>query len=171
MGVFIDKSLSWKKHITETSKKIASAIGGLKRIRQFIFQKSAETISVALVEPQFDYCSIVWDGISKQLSDKLQKLQKLQNRAARVTTISYYDTSSSVLLDKLGWEQIQIRRKRQKAVTVNKAIHELTLFRLGGGGLLMPAPTLISSQFLTIKNNPSISQDFSSNLSGNLVMW
>ena len=27
LGIFIDKNLSWKKHITETSKKIASAIG------------------------------------------------------------------------------------------------------------------------------------------------
>ena len=33
----------------------------------------------------------------------------------------------------------------------------LTLFSLGGRGLLMPAPTLISSQFQTISDNPSIS--------------
>ena len=48
----------------------------------------------------------------------------------------------------------------------------LTLLRLGGGGgLLMSAPNLISSQFQTILDNPSISYNFASNLSGNLVMW
>ena len=56
----------------------------------------------------------------------MSKLQKLQNRTARAITRSTYDTSSNVLLDNLGWEQLQIRRKRQKTVTVYKAIHELT---------------------------------------------
>ena len=120
---FIDKNLSWKKHITETTKKIASAIGALKRTRKFICQKTAQKIYAALIEPQFDYCSTVWDGISKKLSGKLQKLQ---NRAARVITRSTYETSATVLLDKLGWEQLQTRRKKQKAVTVFKAIHKLT---------------------------------------------
>ena len=54
------------------------------------------------------------------------KLQKLQNRADLVITRSTYETSATVLLDKLGWEQLQTRRKKQKAVTVFKAIHKLT---------------------------------------------
>ena len=53
-------------------------------------------------------------------------IQKLQNRTTRVITRSTYNTSTTVLLDKLGWEQLQIRRKKQKAVTVYKAIHKLT---------------------------------------------
>ena len=113
----------WKKHITETSKKTASAIGALKRTRKFICQKTAQKIYAALIEPQFDYCSTVWDGISKKLSDKLQKLQ---NCVARVITRSTYETSATVPLDKLGWEQLQTRRKKQKAVTVFKATHKLT---------------------------------------------
>jgi len=34
-----------------------------------------------LIEPYFDYCTVAWDGLSQQQSEKLQKLQ---NRAARV---------------------------------------------------------------------------------------
>ena len=52
LGIFIDKNLSWKKHITETSKKIASAIGSLKRTRKFICQKTAQKLYAALIEPQ-----------------------------------------------------------------------------------------------------------------------
>ena len=76
LGIFIDKNLSWKKHITETSKKIASAFGALKRTRKFICQKTAQKIYAALIELQFDYCSTVWDGISKQLSEKFSKITK-----------------------------------------------------------------------------------------------
>ena len=81
LGIFIDKNLSWKKHITETSKKIAYAIGALKRTRKFICQKTAQKIYAGLIEPQFDYCSTVWDGIRKTLSDKLQKYTKSRRKS------------------------------------------------------------------------------------------
>ena len=37
-----------------------------------------------LIEPYFSYCAPAWDGIGSKLSDKLQKLQ---NRAARVLAL------------------------------------------------------------------------------------
>ena len=58
-----------------------------------------------LIEPLFDYCSAVWDGLTQQLSEKLQKLQ---NRAIRVITKSSYDTSSRFLLNSLGWDNLSV---------------------------------------------------------------
>ena len=51
-----------------------------------------------IVLPNFDFCSPVWDCLSGQSRDKLQKLQ---NRAARVITKLPLDTSSNLLLDTL----------------------------------------------------------------------
>ena len=45
-----------------------------------------------------------------------EKLQKLQNRAARVLTFSSYDTNADVLIDKLGWKKLSSQRQFQKAV-------------------------------------------------------
>ena len=45
------------------------------------------------IEPYFSYCAPVWDGLGHTLSDRLQKLQ---NRAARVIMRSSYDISSEV---------------------------------------------------------------------------
>ena len=39
------------------------------------------------------------------------KIQKLQNRAARVLTSASYDTSTDFLLDKLGWKYLKTQRK------------------------------------------------------------
>jgi hypothetical protein len=39
LGVHIDKQLSWSTHIEKLTKKIASAIGALKRIRGLIVPK------------------------------------------------------------------------------------------------------------------------------------
>ena len=72
---------TWSSHIKELCRKISSAIGALRRIRSLISQSTAEQIYNALIQPYFDYCASVWDGLSSYLC---QKLQKLQNRAARV---------------------------------------------------------------------------------------
>ena len=70
------------------------------------------TIYKGLLELHFDYCSSVWDGLTQQLGEKLQKLQ---NHAIRVTTKSSYDTSSRYLLNSLGWDNLSVRRAKQKA--------------------------------------------------------
>ena len=103
LGLQIDEHLTWARHVQNISKKIASAIGALKRVRQFIntHTHTALKIYIALIQPYFDYCSAVWDGLNITLNDKLKKLQ---NRAARIITKSRYDTSSSELFGMLGWD-------------------------------------------------------------------
>ena len=79
LGVYIDDHL-WTTHIDKISKKIASAIGALKPIRPYIPTNTAVQVYQALIQPHFDYCCSVWNGLRETLCCKLQKLQ---NRAAR----------------------------------------------------------------------------------------
>ena len=95
LGLTIDAQLSWSKHVDKISKKVYSAIGALKRVRPFIATDVEVQIYNALILPHFDYCSPVWGGMSGCLSDKLQKLE---NRAARVITQSPFGTNSNFLL-------------------------------------------------------------------------
>jgi hypothetical protein len=104
LGVYIDENLSWNVHINKLSKKIASGIGALKRIRSFVPDTTLQLIFNSLVQPHFDYCCVVWDNCNKTLADKLQKLQ---NRAARVLTFSSYDTKADYLFEKLGWKKLE----------------------------------------------------------------
>ena len=122
LGLTTDAQLSWSKHVDEICKKASSAIGALKRVRPFISTDVAVQIYNALILPHFDYCSPVWDCTIGYLSDKLQKLQ---NCAARVITKSPFDTSSNLLLAMLKWEKRSLRRKRQKALIMYKALNEL----------------------------------------------
>ena len=122
LGLTIDAQLSWGKHIEEICKKVSSAIGALKRLRPFISKETAIQIYNALILPHFDYCSPVWDCLSGYLSDKLQKLQ---NRAARVITKSPFDASSNHLLSTLSWERLSLRRKKQKALMMYKTMNDL----------------------------------------------
>ena len=63
------------------------------------------------------YADDVWGNIGKGLSDKIQKLQ---NRAARILTFSNYETRSSILLEELGWESLENKRLKQLAVIMYK---------------------------------------------------
>ena len=123
LGLNIDEYLSWKEHIHEISKKVASNIGALKRVRLFISMHTAIKMYKGLIEPHCDYCSVLWDGLSQQLSEKLQKLQ---NRAARVITKSSYNTNSSYLFNSLSWDNLHcIRRTKQKANLMYKCVNKL----------------------------------------------
>ena len=113
LGLTIDDYLSWCKHVDEIWRKASSAIGALKRVRPFILKETAIQIYNALIVPHFDDCSPVWNCLSGYLSDKLQKLQ---NRAARIITKSPFDTSSDHLLSTLDWERLFFRRKKQKVL-------------------------------------------------------
>ena len=103
------------------SKEIASAFGALKRIKPFITLKTVLTVSQALIQPHFDYCCSVWDGLGEGLANKIQKLQ---NRAARVITRSRYDASAGIILDDLRVDHLALRRKKLKAIQMFKIIRE-----------------------------------------------
>ena len=117
LSLQINEHFTWAQHVGNMTKKIASAIGALKRIRQFIDTSTALKIFRAFVQPYFDYCSSVWNGLNITLLDR--KLQKLRNRAARVDTEYGNDTSSSDFFSKLGWDSLSTPRKKHKAVLNN----------------------------------------------------
>ncbi len=53
------------------------------------------------------------------------RLQKLQNRAARVLTSSSYDTDAKDLIRRLDWKDLCTQREIQKALMVYKSLNGL----------------------------------------------
>ena len=72
--------------------------GAMRRIKPFVPPVTLQTSYKTLVQPYFDYCSPLWDNCGKVLQDKLQKFQ---NRAARIITGASYDARSADVLDTL----------------------------------------------------------------------
>ena len=100
-------TLSWNTHIETVCKKISSALGLIKRIRDIVPFYTLLNIFNGLVKPQFDYCSLVWDCCSTGLAEKLQKLQ---NRAARILLSAPYDSSATDLFRRLQWKNLRNQR-------------------------------------------------------------
>ena len=123
LGVEIDEFLTWDTHIASVSKKVSSGISIIRKVKPFIPTSSLLNIYQSIVEPYLDYCSIVWNGIGDNLADKLQKLQ---NRAARVITGADYLTPTNEILNKLGWSNLKERRNKQKALMMFKIVNGMT---------------------------------------------
>ena len=112
LGVHIDDQLIWSNHVEYAAKKISSALGGLRRARSYVPSDTLISIYHALIQPLFDYCDVVWGNINKGLNERLQKLQ---NRAARIITRSNYDVRSVDILKQLKWDNLSQRRFEHKA--------------------------------------------------------
>ena len=123
LGLTIDENLNWSKHIDNISKNVSSGIGALKRMRSFIDKETAIKVYQGLIEPYLTYCASVWDGMGCELCEKLQKLQ---NRAARAITCASYDIRTTSLLEELKWNKLVINRKKQKAILMHKTIKKMT---------------------------------------------
>ena len=120
--MIIDDNLNWSSHIDKLTQKIASGIGAIKRVRHLVPQATLQNIFSALVQPHFDYCNVVWGNCGVTLQ---QKLQKLQNRAARVLTYSSYDASADNLIKILDWKDIACQQQNARATMVYKCLHGL----------------------------------------------
>ena len=122
LGIFIDENLRWQTDIDKLSEKVASGIGAIKRIRPFVPPPTLQYIYNALIQSHFDYCNLVCGNCGKTLFDRLQKLE---NRAARVLTISSYDADANRLIRQLDWKDLSTQFQIQKALMVYKSLNGL----------------------------------------------
>ena len=77
-----------------------------------MFPKTLLTIYNALIKPLFDYCDVVWGNLNKTLT---ARLQKLQNRAARIITrkgYAGYDERCADIRQELRWDDLETIRKK-----------------------------------------------------------
>ena len=128
LGVEIDEHLNWEKHIECIASKVSSGIGALKKLKEFVNRDTLVLVYNALIQPHFDYCCEVWDELGKGLSERLQKLQ---NRAARLIMNFKNEHGQSVLArTALGWTSLEERRSLMKAKLMYKTVNQLAPQRL-----------------------------------------
>lgn len=106
LGVIIDSRLSWSKQIDHMVKKMSSGLALLRRSGQFLTQELRKRIVCSLVLAQMDYCNIVWSNATK---DHLTKLQRVQNKAARLVLQCSYTTNINYMHSVLQWLRVEDR--------------------------------------------------------------
>ena len=99
----MESNLVRKGHIKALSTKISRAIGFLKHAKSFLTEDTLKILYTDIVEPHLRYCCSVWGNCGET---EKSHMQKLQNRAARLTN-NNYDADASPPLNTLGMRTIQ----------------------------------------------------------------
>ena len=118
----LDKNLSLTYHINETCKKATNAIRSIGRIRKYITKENLKLLVNALVISRLDYCNSILYGLPKQ---DLDKLQRIQNTAARLITGTKRYEHIKPALRELHWLPVESRIIFKISLITFKIIHGL----------------------------------------------
>ena len=100
LGLWMDSTLGWKYHLEKVRNKVKQRLGILRRVRHFVDRNLCLMLCNGLVLPLFDYCDIVYSNCN---ITEIVKLQRLQNRAAKLILQVPFDTNTHEVLSKLKW--------------------------------------------------------------------
>ena len=101
LGLTLSTSLRFHDHINDIVKKVNATLGPLYPIAKYIPRKILSQIYTTYVRPFFDYSDIVYNG-HLTVADAT-RLERLQNRAARLASGALLRTPTDRLLTDLGW--------------------------------------------------------------------
>ena len=129
LGIMIDDNLKWDSQITNIQTKISRALGLLKYAKRYVPSSILNAMYNGIVEPHLNYCCFVWGSCA---TTRLDKLQKLQNRAARIVTKSDFDTSAALLIQELGWSTDEKLIHRETSTMAFNCLNNLAPEYLSG---------------------------------------
>ena len=100
LGIILDQSLSWKKHVSMVTNKISKTIGILYRLKDIFPENILLTIYQSLIASHMNYGLLVW-GI------ECHRLEKVQKKALRLITNSKYIAHTNPLFCQLNLLKIK----------------------------------------------------------------
>ena len=131
LGAMIDENLSMEHQITKTCSTAFYHIRNIRHIRKYLDVKSTETMVHAFITNKLDYCNSLLYGLP---DCQIQKLQRVQNAAARIITgMEKYDHITPALKE-LHWLPVQRRIEFKILLLTYKALNNM-------------APSYITSMF------------------------
>jgi hypothetical protein len=106
LGYILSDDLSLNNHISHVIRSAFTAIRQISSIRHFLTVNATKTLVCAFVLSRIDYCNSLLSGCPKQL---IEKLQKIQNSAARMVLRAKKRDHVTPLLRTLHWLPVQAR--------------------------------------------------------------
>lgn len=109
LGVLFSDDLRWLSHVNYVTGKASRTLGFLRRNFSRAPQSLKQTLFFSCVKPILEYACVVWDPSQQYLIDKIERIQ---NRAARFVTNNYnFRSSVSAIKNDLQWKSLAVRRK------------------------------------------------------------
>ena len=99
-GIVIDDHLSWAPHIDYLCSTISSKISLLRHISIYVPQNIQKIFYQSYIQPLLDYGCNTWGN---KTAANIERLSKLQKRAARIILRADFMTPSTIMFGRLEW--------------------------------------------------------------------
>lgn len=120
LGSWFDTNMNLKTHIAKTSSAAFFHLRNIRRIRKFLTSDITATLIHAFITSKLDYCNSLLYGLP---NCQINKLQRIQNAAARlITNTSRFDHITPILY-KLHWLPVTSRIQYKIILITFKALH------------------------------------------------
>lgn len=111
LGLILSSNLSWDEHIEHICVKANQSLNVLNALKYKLDRSTLEKLYFSFVRSKLEYGSIVFDNCSKH-SEEL--LDSVQYRAAKIVSGAIHRTSHNVVYSELGWERLEVRRRKHR---------------------------------------------------------
>ena len=106
LGVYLDQNLSMEAQISSLCRTCFLHLRKISSIRQFLSTESTSQLVSSMILSRLDYCNSTLSGLP---STSLNRLQKVQNQAARLVLRKRKTDRATPLLRELHWLPVASR--------------------------------------------------------------
>ena len=122
LGVVFDSTLNYRAQVNSICKSSSLAIRNIGRVRKYLAKDQLERIIHAFVTSRIDYCNSLLFGLP---SCDIDKIQRLQNTAARLLVGAGPRDRISPILKDLHWLRVRERVEFKVLLITYKALHNM----------------------------------------------
>ena len=133
LGLILDSSLSFKKHLSEKIIKAKKNLGIIKHLSKYLPLKTLDQMYKALVRSHLDYCDIIYhipsqyqQSLGATLHSLMEEVERIQYQAALAISGAWRGSSRSKLYEELGWESLSDRRLSRRLLQIHKIVSNNT---------------------------------------------
>ena len=110
LGITIDESLSWNKHILNINSKLSRALFVIKQVKFYLPKESLHTLYYSLLHPHITYGILAWGNAKASLLRKTQIYKNDLLEPSIIKNSSHSDPlfRQSGILKISDWYQIEV---------------------------------------------------------------
>ena len=122
LGVTLDRHLQMSQHVNMLCKSAFFSLKNISKIRKFLDRDNTERLVHAFISSKIDYCNSILIGLP---NEEIDKIQRVQNAAARLISGTKKYASITPILIKLHWLPVIARIEYKILLTVFKSLNNL----------------------------------------------
>jgi hypothetical protein len=122
IGIYTDRFLDMADHINHVTRSCYLSLHNISHIRKYITVSATKTLVHCLATSKLDHLNSLYYGIPQY---SLDKLQLVQNNAARLITYTKKREHITPVLKDLHWLPIEFRIQYKLLVLIYKCVHNL----------------------------------------------